>query len=315
MMSRARKAWAFGILMVAGFTALGALVIPAAAASNGQSRGEDGVARALEGAIDIHLHVDPDSAPRPIDALDVARLARSRRMRGFVLKGHYDPTAGLAFIVRKEVPDLEVFGGIDLNLTVGGINVAAVEHMTEIKGNWGRIVWMPTHDSENAVRASKQNRRFVSVARKGELLPEVKEVISVIAKRGLVLATGHSAAEEGLMLIREGRRQGVQHMVVTHPLDAPVHMTLAQMQEAAKLGAFIEIDYRQALKLEQVEAMRKVGPESCILAEFWSDRNTYAGLDGVAKFVSTIGSHGFTEQELARMMKENPARLLGLPAR
>ena len=295
------------------FTALGVLAV--VAGGDGQSRGGADAARALTGAIDIHLHVDPDSAQRPIDAIDVAKLARSRGMRGIVLKNHYDPTAGVAFLVRKEVPGLEVFGGIDLNLTVGGINVAAVEHMTEIKGNWGRIVWMPTHDSENAVRASKQNRRFVSVARNGELLPEVKEIISVIAKRGLVLATGHSSPEEGLMLVREGRRQGVEHIVVTHPLDAPVHMTLGQMQEAAKLGAFLEFDYRRALEHEQVEAMRKIGPESCILAEFWSDRSTYAGLDGVAKFVSTLGSHGFTKQQLARMMKENPARLLGLLAR
>ncbi len=39
-------------------------------------------------------------------------------------------------MVRKLVPDMEVFGGIDLNLTVGGINPAAVEHMTRVSGGW-----------------------------------------------------------------------------------------------------------------------------------------------------------------------------------
>jgi hypothetical protein len=58
-------------------------------------------------------------------------------MRGIVLKNHYDPTGGLAYIVRKEVPGLEVFGGVDLNLTVGGINPAAVSHMAEVSGRWG----------------------------------------------------------------------------------------------------------------------------------------------------------------------------------
>ena len=42
------------------------------------------------------------------------------------------------------------------------------------------------------------------------------------------------------MLLREGKAQGARNMVVTHALMAPVLMEVSQMQEAAKLGAFIE---------------------------------------------------------------------------
>ena len=35
-----------------------------------------------------------------------------------VLKNHYEPTASLAYIVRKEVPGIEIFGGISLDLTM-----------------------------------------------------------------------------------------------------------------------------------------------------------------------------------------------------
>src|SRR5213078_4759410 len=145
---------------------------------------------------------------RSIDSVDVAKLARDRGMRAIVLKSHYEPTATMAFIVRKEVPGIEVFGGIDLNLTVGGMNAAAVEHLTQVAGGWGRVVWMSTFDAENQVRYSKENRPFVRVSRNGELLPETKAVIAAIARhRQLVLATGHVSAEEGLMLLREGKRQ------------------------------------------------------------------------------------------------------------
>ena len=75
-----------------------------------------------------------------------------------------DPTGSLAYIVRKEVPGLEVFGGVDLNLTVGGMNPAAVEHMTQVSGGWGRLVWMSTFDAENQVRYSKETRPFVAVS-------------------------------------------------------------------------------------------------------------------------------------------------------
>src|SRR6201986_3346275 len=175
----------------------------------------------LAGVIDIHVHCAPDSTPRSIDAIDLARLAAKRGMRGLVLKNHYQPTASLAYIVRKEVPGIEVFGGVDLNLSVGGMNPSAVEHMAATTGGFGRFVWMSTFDSEAQVRYSKQNRPFVRISQNGELLSETKRVIAIIAKQNLVMATGHPTAEEALMLVREGRAQGVKHMVVTHAIMSP----------------------------------------------------------------------------------------------
>ena len=114
--------------------------------------GQEGPSTSLRGAIDIHVHSFPDSRPRSLDAIDAARMARDRGMRAIVLKNHYEWTSGLAYIVRKQVPGIEVFGGVDLNLPVGGINPAAVDYMAQTSGGWGRIVWMPTFDAENAVR-------------------------------------------------------------------------------------------------------------------------------------------------------------------
>src|SRR5215470_7697676 len=133
---------------VTWITVVGALGIIASTASlrswsqrAGQSLDPAAAARVLQGTIDIHVHAAPDNVPRSIDGLDVAKLARTRGMRGIVLKNHYEPTATLAFFARKEAPGLEAFGGIDLNLTVGGMNPAAVEHMTQMTGGWGRFVW------------------------------------------------------------------------------------------------------------------------------------------------------------------------------
>jgi Family of unknown function (DUF6282) len=273
----------------------------------------------LNGTIDIHVHSDPDSRPRSIDALDVAKLARSKGMRGIVLKNHYDPTGGVAYLVRKEVPGLEVFGGVDLNLTVGGINAAAVAHMAEVSGGWGRFVWMPTFDSENQVRYSKENRPFVRVSRNGELLPEVKEVVALIAKHRLVLATGHIAPEEALSLLDEARRQRVQHMVVTHAMNEPVLMTIPQMQQAAKYGAFIEFvggslaTADAAARMDRfADAIRKIGPESCILSSDLGQKGNALPPDGFAAFITALRTRGFSEQETDTMSKRNPARLLGL---
>ena len=298
-----------------------ALLWPASGESGvGQSGGASDAARPLLGAIDIHVHNLPDDRPRSIDAIDLAKLASARGMRAIVLKNHYESTAGIVYLVRRVVPGIEVFGGIDLNLTVGGINPTAVEHMTRVTGGWGRIVWMPTFDAENQVRYSKENRPFVSVSRDGELLPAVKQVIALIAKHGLVLATGHSAAAEGLMLLREGRRQGVQHMVVTHAMNPPILMDVPQMQEAVKLGAFIEfvggsLDGADApARIDRfADAIRRIGPESCILSSDLGQAGNALPPDGFGAFLVALRGKGFTEQEVDRMSKQNPARLLGLP--
>lgn len=276
---------------------------------------------ALRGAIDIHVHAFPDSRPRSLDGIEAAQFAKARGMRAIVLKNHYEPTASLAYIVRKAVPGIEVFGGIDLNLTVGGINPAAVEYMTQVTGGYGRIVWMPTFDSENAVRFEDARRPFVSVSGNGGvLLPAVTEVIALIARHDLVLATGHSSADEGVMLVREGQRQGVRHMVVTHAMNPPIEMDVPRMQEAARLGAFIEF-VGSSLETPDTparmdrfaDAIRKIGPEFCILSSDLGQKDNPLPAEGFAAFLAAMRARGFSEADVDRMSKRNPAVLLGLP--
>ncbi len=273
----------------------------------------------LAGAIDIHVHCAPDSVPRKIDAIDLARMAKDRGMRGLVLKNHYEPTASLAYVVRKVVPGLEVFGGVDLNLSMGGMNPAAVERMALTTGGYGRFVWMSTFDSEAQVRYSKENRPFVRVSQNGQLLPETKQVIALIAKDNLVLATGHPTAEEVLLELREGQKQGVKHMVVTHAMIAPIHMSDAQMREAANMGAYIEFvyngligSYKEFTFKDYARAIRYVGVEHCILSSDMGQPANPMHPDGLLLLYKGLEEQGFTKAEINRMGKENPARLLGL---
>src|SRR5436190_14666620 len=295
-------------------------VAAVASARLAQTPGPPSLSDVVRGAIDIHVHSDPDNVPRAIDGIEVAKLAHARGMRGLVLKNHYDPTAGLAFLARKAAPGLEVFGGIDLNLPVGGMNAAAVEHMTQVAGGWGRFVWMSTFDAENQVRFSKENRPFVSVARGQILLPDAKAVIAVIAKRRLVLATGHVSAQEALMLVREAGQQGVTSMVVTHAMNPPVLMNLSQMQEAAQHGAFIEFVGGSVASAEAparidrfADAIRRIGPQFCILSSDLGQKGNPLPPDGFAAFILALRARGFSDADLKRMTQENPARLLGLP--
>jgi hypothetical protein len=273
--------------------------------------------RSLEGVFDIHAHCGPDSMPRTVDAIDVATLARDEGMHGLVLKNHYEPTASLAYVARKLVPGVEIFGGIALNLTVGGINPAAVERMSMVTGGWGRFVWMPTFDSESQVRYSRESRPFVSVSRGDRLLAEVEEVIAVIARRNLVLETGHSSAEECLLLVREARRQGARNIVVTHAMMAPIHMTVEQMREAASLGAYIEFvyngligPYKEFEFADYARAIKSVGIESVILAGDLGQPVNPVHPEGLKTYFAGLKNEGFTDAEIAVMTIDNPKKLV-----
>ena len=357
------KSRAFGLLRIA------ALAIPACVLVTGTTRAQDAsqaptAAAALDdwkidplrgpvdlgltdpalvGAIDLHVHLDPDAPGaggviRALDIFDAVALAKARGMRGFVYKTHQDAgSAGAAYLVRKHAPGLEVFGRMASNYATGGVNVAALEHYTQIKGGWGRIYEMPTRDSITATTrpgsmepANLERLRpwmlmmpegtppYIAVSKNGELLPEVKHLIGVLAKirtvdsnGRMVLATGHATPEEHLLLAREGRRQGL-NVLLTHPGD------IAQLPEAAKLGAFIEVTASNIYKNEAgrtaaAALIRKIGAESIIISTDCGQTGNVYPTDCLALAARGLRAHGITQRELDLMYKTNPAKLLGLP--
>jgi predicted metal-dependent phosphotriesterase family hydrolase len=97
-------------------------------------------------------------------------------------------------------------------------------------------------------------------------------------------------------------------------------MDIPHMQEAAREGAFIEFvggslaNADAAARIDRfADAIRKVGVQFCILSSDLGQKANALPPDGFAAFLLALRNKGFTEQELDRMSKQNPARLLGLP--
>lgn len=282
----------------------------------------------LKGVIDFHAHADPDSMARSVDVIELAKRASKAGMRGLVLKNHYTATAGYAYLVRKLVPGIEVFGGIALNRSAGGINPAAVEAMAAVKGGYGRVVWMPTFDAENHVLFFKEDRPFVRISEEGQLIPQVLELLKIIAQKDLILATGHSSAEECLLLIQAARHLGVR-IIVTHAMLNPINMTIEQQKKAVEAGAFLEhafvgtlqgpsssVPSMQAWKgvtlQDYAAAVKAVGAEHCILSSDLGQAGNPTHQEGLSHFISGLRQAGLSDREIELMARRNPARLLGL---
>lgn len=278
----------------------------------------------LKGAIDFRVHSRPDSVERSIDADDVAILAKEAGMRALVLVDHGETTATLAYEVRKHVPGLEVFGGVVLNRPMGGINLANVEEMQAVTGHYGRVVWMPTSDSENYLKTLKQNRPTVPVVKDGHLLPEVIDVIDFIAKHPqMILATGHISGNEAAMIIHEAHARGVKHIVATNPTGIFPNMSVAQLKQAVADGAYLEFVYLavignhpQRSLAEYAASIRAVGPEHVILGTDFGEPEPemphYRHPEALLRFMHALHDQGFTVAEINMMAKTNPASVLEL---
>ena len=316
-----------GIALLALFGKPASGVGAAAAAQAPQSQGAAEGIRVVKGAIDMHFHMDaPAVAGRGGQAsIALVRAAQARGVRGLLLKNHYESTATLAYHLQLEMPDFPLFGGIVMNRANGGMNPAAVEYMANrIAGSPGRIVWMPAGDTESEVKVSSNpNGPFVAVTKNGQLTPETKEVLGLIAKdHRLILASGHVPAAEALLLFTEAKRLGITHMIATHAMDffpgvKPVKMTVPEMQQAAKLGALMEFDMRNMFNDGGVraDALRSVGAANAFISEFWTRNNPreYAEPNAMGEFVKKMKAKGFTDHDLDLMFKINPAKLLELP--
>ena len=272
----------------------------------------------LDGVIDTHVHSAPDSRQRGIDAYEVARMARRYGMRAVVMKNHYTQTASLAYLLSQTVPEVRFFGGIALNNTVGGVNPAAVEHMALTTGGLGKVVWLPTFDSEHGHLTMRPNPLHVPVSRDGELLPEVLRVFEVVAQYDLSLATGHSSPDETLAIIPAAQAAGVRRIIVTHPESALVKMPIAQQRRAAELGAWLEYPIGIALPPnpmsfeEFIDRIRQVGPEHVILSTDLGQVMRPTPADGFHGYLDRMREAGFSQAGLDLMTKSNPASFLGL---
>jgi len=283
----------------------------------------------LKGIVDLHVHCNPDSAPpRRTDIFEIAALFKNEGIRAYVIKSHFLATAQLAYALNRAIPEVKAYGGIVLNRSMGGINPVAVEHFGMVTGNYARIVWMPTQDAENEMRRRPGQHDFVSVSKDGALLPEVIEVLKLIKKYNLTLATGHSTAQEDLLLTREARKLGIDRIVITHAMPAPINMTIDQMKQAAAMGAQIEFVYnliypdpeldrksggRKRLNFDDyARAIHAVGPEHCFLSSDVGQPNRPFQSEAWKEYLTGLMKAGVTVPEINIMAKRNPARLIGL---
>jgi len=282
------------------------------------------------GVIDLHVHSHPDVFGRNMDDIDVATLAKARGLRGIVLKNHISETASRAALVMKVVPGIEVFGGIVLNNAVGGINPNAVEWMHRVYGSRGKVVWLPTFESDKHVKTfGKPDAKGLVVAPGGQVTPEMEAILKIIARENLVLATGHVHPEEIIAVVKRGREVGVKHFLITHGLTNVPGLTMAQAKQVVDMGAVIEVCFLQfqagpnaplaflthwtQINAKHVaQAVKEFGARGLVVSSDLGQSANITHPDGLEVAIGAMKREGINDADIDIMMRKNPARLLGL---
>jgi hypothetical protein len=269
----------------------------------------------LEGAIDLHVHCSPDSRPRKTTAPELVRLAQAAGMRGLLLKNHDTSTAPLAEVMRETVPGFSVFGGLVLNYPVGGWNPSAVDAAIRMGA---KCVWMPTNCAEQERKHHGRSGTGLSALDPaGNLLAEIREILSLIAQANAILATGHLAEAEIRALVQEARSLGVRKILINHPEIRYQQLTEAFQREIAGPDVFFERCFARAPLFtrnwdELAAVTRSVGWRSTVLATDMGQPENPDPVSGLAAMRAEFASRGFSASELDVMMCETPARLLDL---
>ena len=269
----------------------------------------------LRGCYDLHVHAAPDgSRERRMDALEVARCAYEAEMGGFALKSHDYNTAPLAYALNRMYPGLKAFGAIALNQAVGGVNPDAVQAAADLGA---QVVWMPTISADFWQRKRGGKREGLRVANDdGSLCAGVGETLEIIAANDMTLASGNIAPGEAIALFREAKAQGVRRMIATHPGGAA---SIDGRRRLIALGAYAEYAFLACMPArgeitpaELAATLRLHGVDNCIVTTALGQWMNPPPAEGMRMAIAALLDAGMSADEVATLVKRNPAQLLGV---
>ncbi len=292
---------------------------------------DDAVAdKLLKGAVDLHVHSGPSTMPRQVDHFQAVEEAAAAGMRGILFKDHHYSVAPFIPIMDRVLGHLDVamYGGLVLNNSVGGLNPFVVDAQLKMGA---KLIWMPTAQSANHIRSSHRKQRLASnvqlkpspaitvVDAYGEILDEVKQILDSIAEFDAILSSGHLHVWEIWKLFTEAKKRGVRRLLVNHPMYG-LHFTYEDITELAEFGALIEqsaclyVDSRfnvfspQDLK----EHLLAAGVAHSSIGSDLGQVDNPTPVEGLRQAIKLCLALGFTEEEVQTMVRDNPAKLVGL---
>jgi len=291
--------------------------------------------RLLKGAIDLHHHGFPEisfEAKTRLEDVDEMSIARNAGMLGIVLKSHMFPTVGRAYHLRNLVPGIEIFPSITLNYSVGGLNPMAIESAAR---QGAKVLFMPTWSAEHDIQRggmSRHIRHFIDRAdclrpgtgirltgANGKLTQQARECLDCARQYGMTVCTGHISPQESIALADAAKDYGIDEVIFSHPDSGSVGAKREEIRDMCALGAVCEFcalgclpPLQRIRPQEFVDIVGEIGSDKVILTTDYFFEWAPPGPETMRMLIGTFLALGMSEENVRKMVRDNPARMLGL---
>jgi len=289
----------------------------------------------LKGVIDIHAHGAPEAwlLERP-KMLETCKDACRASMKAICFKDHNYLTSAVAYVLQDVIDEwapqqglepVQIYGGVTLNYAVGGLNPRVVK--VALSGDFGaktKAIYGPSVDSAWQYKLMGKEGGISLIDEKGNVRPELKEIIQILASsdKKAFLESGHVTVQEMIAVAEACRDAGVD-FVATHVNQEITVLTVEEAKELVKRGAWIEISEVSMLGTpivgggwivnfdHSLRLIKELGPERIVLI---SDAGQPGNppVEAYKTMIRVLLSRGFSMDDLNKMCKENPAKLIGL---
>jgi len=298
----------------------------------------------VKDAIDIHCHAHEGQQ----NPFDLAKRASQAEMKGILFKSIFgDDQAQSVRKVQEEVnrwaeqervEPVACWAGFVCGRQLQPVSPKIVREAIEA----GVIaIWLPVFTHANTLNTVGAYRRFVeggnaagwvaplpwekalklghyNLDAKGELTPEVREIIRICADKGAALFFGHATHKETYQLAEEVDKVGLDRAVIDHPFSPFINLSVDQMKELSTSGILFNFTYDELSPLLGVDpqlmynAIRDVGPEHFTLSSDAGEPLFPDSVEAMRLVRGYMEAFGLTQDELYTICTRNPAKVVGL---
>lgn len=286
----------------------------------------------LRGAVDLHVHPAPSPFPRNLSLRQAAEQAHEAGFRAIIVKSHHHSMVTDVLAVSDAIGGLPlpVYSGVALNNQVGGVNPAAVELALNLGG---RIVWFPTISSGRHICVHNEELKFPRTAKpfrkdmptrvlddNGDILPEVHDVLDLIADADAILSGGHMGVDELDAVIRAAAAKGIERIVVNHP-NFVIGADPQRCREWTRFGVMFEhelcmYDDRSSFYHWELDTllgyMKVLGVAHTMIGSDLGQLGNPHPVDAYRKIIRGLVDIGVSPADIRRITSSNPGSLIGL---
>ncbi len=295
-------------------------------------------------AIDIHCHAHEGQQ----NPFDLAKRASQAEMKGLLFKSIFggDPAESVREVQeeanrwaeKEHIEPIGCWAGFVCGRQTTPVSAKIVREMIES----GVIaIWLPVFTHANTLNTVGTYRRLVeggnaagwvgpppwdkalklghyNLDEKGELTPEVREIVRICADKGAALFFGHATHKEIYKLAEEVDKVGLDRVVIDHPFSPFINLSVDEMKELSKVGILFNFTYDELSPLLGVDpqlmynAIREVGLEHFTLSSDAGEPLFPDSVEALRLIRAYMEAFGLTQEELYTVCTLNPARVVGL---